>query len=123
MANTPGSGDESTRRRLAFTVVVVSIAGVILISGVALALAGDNRPDMAQLVFSSVLPLLGTWVGTVLAFYFARENLKAATESTLALSGRTDTGTPVTEVMIDASTWTAYDLGPADPPEAAKLAD
>jgi hypothetical protein len=35
-------------------------------------------------VFASVLPLIGTWVGAVLAFYFSRDNLQAASETTLS---------------------------------------
>jgi hypothetical protein len=68
-----------------------------------------------------MLPLFGTWVGTVLAFYFARENLDAATRSTesavrsaAALSGR-DMATPVTQVMIPEAKFHAYDLGGQDP--------
>jgi hypothetical protein len=33
-----------------------------------------------------VLPMIGTWVGTVLAFYFGREQLEAATRSFTALA-------------------------------------
>ncbi len=61
---------------------------------------------MARLVFASTVPLLGTWIGTVLAFYFARENLEAAsnaqqraTESTAALAGIAPS-TPVAQVLI-----------------------
>ena len=55
------------------------------------------------------LALLGTWVGTVLAFYFARENIQAATESTLRFAGL-ETATPVARVMIRESDFVAYDL-------------
>lgn len=36
-----------------------------------------------------LLPLLGAWVGTVLACYFSRENYVAATENNAALLGLT----------------------------------
>ena len=119
----PKDGDLTTRRGLAIGLVAVSVLGVVAISIVVILSAGDARDDMAQLVFSSVLPLFGTWVGTILAFYFARDNLQAATASTLALTGRGETGTPVTEVMIAESDWTAYDLGASELPEAIPLAD
>jgi hypothetical protein len=45
-----------------------------------------DRAATTRLVFVSVLPLFGTWVGTVLAFYFAGRNLEAATASTRSLS-------------------------------------
>jgi hypothetical protein len=110
VAEPPGPGDVSTRRWLAFGLVGLSVIGVVVIATVAIAEAGNSRAETSRLVFSSILPLFGTWVGTVLAFYFARENLQAATESTLALTGR-ETATPVTRVMIRESDWIAYDAG------------
>jgi hypothetical protein len=104
-------GDARTRARLAIWIVALSIVGIALASAVALIFATpDNRPEMARLVFASVLPLLGTWVGTVLAFYFVRENLQAATESTARLVGRIQPRTPVLEVMIPKARIISYDL-------------
>ena len=124
MAATSKDGDSSTRKWLAMGLVALSVLGIVVVSGVAILSAEDSaRGDMSQLVFSSVLPLLGTWVGTVLAFYFARDNLQAATESTLALTGRAETGTPVTDVMIPESDWITYDLGANERPEDIKLLD
>jgi CBS domain-containing protein len=37
--------------------------------------------DVTRQVFTALLPLLGTWVGTVLAFYFSKDNYQAASES------------------------------------------
>src|SRR5436309_3092423 len=98
MAVATRGSDASTRKWLAGGIVAASIVGIVIASTVALIAAGSNRPETSRLVFSSVLPLLGTWVGTVLAFYFARDNLEAATQSTLQLAG-IETGTPVTRVM------------------------
>lgn len=104
-------GDARTRARLAITIVSLSVVGVAVASAVALIFATEaNRPEMARLVFASVLPLLGTWVGTVLAFYFARENLQAATESTARLVGRIQPRTPVLEVMIPRTRIISHDL-------------
>jgi CBS domain-containing protein len=79
--------------------VIVSVAGVVVISVVVIALASDHD-SASQLVFTAVLPLFGTWVGTVLAYYFAKENLKTATETTRRLLGSLPDETLVTEVMI-----------------------
>jgi hypothetical protein len=121
----PKAKDVNTRQYLAVGIVVLSIAGITAISWVVIALADDaSRPEMARMVFSAVLPLLGTWVGTVLAFYFARDNLQAATESTLALVGdRLDQKTPVTAVMIPAGQIVAYDLGADEQASAVLLKD
>jgi hypothetical protein len=113
------SGDAWTRERLALVVVGASFLSIVLIAGAAIALA-DNRGSTARLVFTSVLPVIGTWVGTVLAFYFARENLEAATSSTLALTGR-EIETPVTKVMIPEADFIALDLGADQKLEDVKL--
>lgn len=121
MANDAQIPDMGTRKWLAISIVGASVAGVVVISGVAIGLAGSSRADTSRLVFSSVLPLLGTWVGTVLAFYFARENLQAATESARQLAGL-DLDTPVTRVMIRDTQITAYDLGPGERVQDVPLA-
>ncbi|MFE7720697.1 hypothetical protein ACFU44_16830 [Nocardia rhizosphaerihabitans] len=89
------------RSRLAAWVVGLSLAAITALSILVVALAGpSDRGTVSQLVFSSVLPLLGTWVGTVLAFYFARENFEAATKSTLQLSAGYEKDDSVADVMI-----------------------
>jgi hypothetical protein len=118
------ASDGSTRNLLAIGIVGVSVAGITVIAVAAIAFAGaKNRPETSRLVFTAVLPLFGTWVGTVLAFYFARDNLQAATESTLRLSGINDPAKPVTSVMIPESDWVAYSVKDADDAGAATLED
>jgi hypothetical protein len=121
-AGSRSPSDASIRRWLAAGIVGASILGVVVVSVVAIWTAGKDRAETSRLVFSSVLPLLGTWVGTVLAFYFARENLAAATESTLRLAG-IETTTPVTSVMIREAEFIAYDLGTSDKADDIPLAD
>src|SRR5215208_3802284 len=118
MARPRISGDAWTRTLIALVVVGAALVSIVVISGVAIALA-DDASETSRLVFTSVLPLLGTWVGTVLAFYFARENLEAATDSTLALAGKTDT--PVTKVMIREGDILAHDLAANQDPKTVKL--
>ncbi|MDQ0000101.1 MULTISPECIES: hypothetical protein [Pseudarthrobacter] len=100
MQSSKESDDARTRALLAIVVVSLGLVGMAMVSATALWLASaQNRPEMARLVFASILPLLGTWVGTVLAFYFARENMSAATENTARLLGL-QSSTPVTAVMV-----------------------
>jgi CBS domain-containing protein len=95
--------DASTRSKLALYVCGAGVLGITAISIVLLAASDDkHRPEMARLVFASVLPLLGTWIGTILAFYFARENLQAASSTTLEtlkLAGTFPEGAKVGDVM------------------------
>ncbi|WP_182353894.1 CBS domain-containing protein [Flaviflexus huanghaiensis] len=96
--------DAAVRSRLALLVSLVGVVGICLISVVLLAFSNDeDRPEMARLVYASVLPLIGTWIGTILAFYFAKENLQAAsttTLETLKLSGVFSEETKAADVMI-----------------------
>lgn len=116
--------ESRTRTWLALAIVGLSVVGIAAVSAVAMIWASDaDRPEAARLVFSAVLPLLGTWVGTVLAFYFARENLQAATDSTIRLAGGLRADTPVTEVMIPRTAITAVKLAANQNAEDVPLAD
>ena len=67
----------------------------------------------AQLLLSSLLPLFGTWVGTVLAFYYSKESFKSASRGTLDLVrsiGQRLSSTRVTEVMMPASEMITLDV-------------
>lgn len=114
---TTSSGTSDTeaskfRSRLAGWIIGLSVVGISLISAAAILLAesGDSRAETTRLVFGSVLPLFGTWVGTILAFYFARENFAAATESTLRLTGQLTPETPVREAMIPRNAMVVHQL-------------
>jgi hypothetical protein len=124
------NSDARTRARLAIVVVSLSLVGIALVSLTALVFASDaNRPEMGRLIFASTLPLLGTWVGTVLAFYFARENLSAATESTSAATDSAarlfglQTTTPITEVMIPKARMISHILAAGADVQAVKLVE
>jgi hypothetical protein len=75
--------DSSIRHTVARGVLYTSIGGVILLSATTIGLSFWSKDvlDAAKFVFGSVLPLLGAWVGTLLAYYFSRENFEAATKS------------------------------------------
>ena len=66
---------------------VLAIAGAGIL-GVALVTLGGAAwsgakefAQTSQLVFNALLPLLGTWIGTVLAYYFSRKNFETASQS------------------------------------------
>jgi hypothetical protein len=60
--------------------------GVVVLSAV-IVLSGADQPR-AQLVLTADLPVIGTWVGTVLAYYFSKENLETATRSVAATASQ-----------------------------------
>ncbi|SEB77086.1 hypothetical protein [Rhodococcus koreensis] len=111
MAKQPKYGNTRFRDQLAFWIILPSFAGILAISVLMVIYAApDNREEVARLVFSAVLPLFGTWVGTVLAFYFARDNFEAASESTLRLTGLLNRSSAVAELMIPRSQMVVHTL-------------
>jgi len=76
------SKESGYRHLIAMVVLVGSFLGLIGLSVVIIkgsAEKGDYA--MTKDVFNALLPVFGTWVGTLLAFYFSRENFKAAADS------------------------------------------
>lgn len=92
---------DGTRTALAFIVMFLGMAGVVILGIIAMSNAKDQEKT-SQLVFTAVLPLLGTWVGAVLAFYFSRDNLQAGSQTTIDAVRSLQTGAstgPVTDFM------------------------
>lgn len=88
--------------------IIAGFTGIVAISAVTLWLTTD-KDRSAQLIFASVIPLVGTWIGAVLAFYFSRDNQQAGSDTTLdtidsvrAAIGA-DAQTEVTSVMTPIS--------------------
>lgn len=75
--------------RLVFwATMAVSLLGVAVLVGAGIAESKGEKGaflQTAQLLLSALLPLFGTWVGTVLAFYYSKENFQAASQGTLDL--------------------------------------
>lgn len=72
---------------LAYVVVTFAFLGIFAIAWQVIKVGG-GRPfdankalETAKFVFGAILPLLGTWVGAVLAHYFQKESLAAANQS------------------------------------------
>jgi hypothetical protein len=85
--------DAATRGLLGRNVLLIgSIAIVVLAAALIVAFAllaylqigqlGNKIDTLLMSVFTTVIPLIATWVGTVLAFYFGTENFRQAAEST-----------------------------------------
>lgn len=82
--------ERSGRFWMVVGMTVLSVLGVTTLAIVIIATsASGEKSATAQLVLTAVLPLLGSWVGTILAFYFSRENLEAATNSVTQLANLT----------------------------------
>jgi hypothetical protein len=58
----------------------IAAIAVIALSGAAVT-GAQQFAQTSQVVFNALLPLMGTWVGTVLAYYFSRKNFETASQS------------------------------------------
>ena len=70
-------------RLVLWSTIALVLLGVVVMVG---AYRSDNPNQIlntSQLLLSSLLPLFATWVGTVLAFYYTKENYQSATQGTL----------------------------------------
>ncbi len=85
--------DSKFRTSLAKTVTTWALVAILAIAGLIIVVAGINAIrapspkgmsdffDIAKYVLGVLLPLIGAWVGTVLAFYFGQVNFEAASKS------------------------------------------
>ena len=106
--------ESSFRHWLAGSITGISIVGAVILGVVAIL-----RPNSAaQTILGTVLPVIGTWVGTVLAFYFSKESLQVATQSVNAIARQLTAderlrSKPVQSVMIPRGEMFAV-RGPAE---------
>lgn len=88
----------------------------------------DGAFRVIQYVFTALLPLWGTWVGTVLAFYFTKENFQAATENAQKMMEQLSPreklqSLNVLDIMISYDQLKKADLNNDEVPEEIKLSD
>jgi len=107
-------------RTIALWVVIGSVVCVASASALGLLLSHvvDKADDFVikwKELMGVLLPVLGTWVGTVLAFYFSKENFDAANRSVRAMVSRISAGDQLKaisakEVMIPEKSITTIKL-------------
>ena len=90
--------------------IIVSLAAIILIGTISVVAiqVSDTKTETAQYVLTSVLPLLGAWVVTVLAFYFSNDSWRVAAQGVVDLTRSLTPqerlkSIPVQSVMIKVS--------------------
>jgi hypothetical protein len=117
--------DGTTRQFLTLSIFGVSALGILALAIATIlgATAEADRKENVRLVFAAIVPLLASWVGTVIAYYYSRENLAAATNSVTQLAkvgAQKLESIPVTQKMIPRG---KIDTKPLAELEAAKLKD
>lgn len=112
--NSTNPADNSTsifdaRWNVAYIVLVFSLSAMTILGVAALITIGNvesaEKFEAAKDILSILLPVIGAWVGTVLAFYFGRENFESAARTTQNLvrqltSDEKLRATPASSVMI-----------------------
>ena len=89
LSDKASKSDVVTRNLLTYILVIISILGVVVLSVTAIAVSpAGQQLETVKYVLSVVLPMLATWVGTVLAYYFSKENFSAASQSVTAMAAR-----------------------------------
>jgi len=68
------------RNVIALIITLVILGATVYVAVEAIRRAEDAKKGL-EFVAQTLLPLWGTWIGTILAFYFSRENFEAATQS------------------------------------------
>ncbi|HUM46346.1 MAG TPA: hypothetical protein PLD84_05430 [Chitinophagales bacterium] len=86
----------------------------------------ENLLKVLQTLFTAILPLFGTWIGTVLAFYYTKENLQAANQSVRDLVDKVTSAKKLEaikakDVMIPVEKLTYLEFKTTDDPAAFKL--
>lgn len=114
--------DGFTRSTIAFILLGAGALLIAAVAGVAIIFAGpDERADTSRLVFTTLVSVVGTWIGTILAFYFGAANVKAGSEATvsaLQAAGQLAGDTPVSKEMTPVGSFNPIrrvaDLAEAD---------
>ncbi len=95
---------------IAIVVAIMLVGQVVILTGGSLADSEQRSEDFFEVgryVLGVILPVVSAWIGTVLAFYFSRENYEAAARSTANLVRQITTSaeklqaTSVRSVMIN----------------------
>lgn len=102
---------------LYISLIIVSLLGLCAIASVFYTEENAKKFSDIKDVLTIILPLIGTWVGTVLAFYFSRENYAAAAQQATNLLRQLTPeqrleSIPVTDAMLDMSADTTLKLFP-----------
>lgn len=137
-ASSPGAAapdaDGILRSRIAPIVVIAGSVAILMLALVliyAFHVASQENNEIHQQygtllngIFTAVLPVFATWVGTVIAFYFSNESYKVANEAVRdATAGMVDKlrRTAVKTAMIPLARTVAHRLDPAQPLGGAPL--
>lgn len=106
--------------KFVFAIMGVIVLGALVVIGISLWQEGADSYQNIKDLLSVLLPVLGTWAGTILAFYFTKENFAAASKSNIELHKALNpvqeklASIMVTDTMINLSEATTLTLAKAE---------
>jgi hypothetical protein len=119
-----GQPDEGKNQTKSFTntfatVLIVLSGGVLLMLLIMAACYMCNKDAFANVkeLFNILLPVIGTWMGTLLAFYFSKDNFAAASKQANELADKMNAtdqtlqAFKVSDVMIKPTDGSLLELG------------
>ena len=105
-----------------FTILLVGAAVIVTV-----ALSEPQKTDeTVLLVFNAIVPVVATWVGAIITFYFSADNFEVATTQTLRAFGRDGAhlkSIPVIRAMIPFARMQTLTLLPPGQTGGATIAD
>lgn len=114
-SETPAANESPLRNRIALSILAASAVAITLLAIVAVWVDPKNN---ALTIFNITLPVFSSWVGTVLAFYFGRENFESANSQVRQminkLSPEERAAAPIASIMRKADVTTHVKLPAAD---------
>lgn len=100
------------RDRLSWVILIGSLS-VITILAIIVIIQSDSK-DTTMSIFNMVLPVAASWVGTILAFYFGRQNFESANKQVREMIQQSSTeqrkDIVVTTIMKPFADMTQYKL-------------
>lgn len=124
---------DTARDRLAPLVLLFGGVGIVILSlAVIIALAviaareGTLRAKfdtVLMTIFTAVLPVFATWVGTVIAFYFSNESFRSAAQAAREAAQPPPEAPTVDSVMIPYDRIGRMEVGSLDDAKKLKVAD
>jgi len=100
------------RDRLSWVILIGSLAVITILALVVIFQSNDSKTTMN--VFNMILPVAASWIGTILAFYFGKQNFESANKQVREMMQQTSPeqrkATPVTTIMKPFADMAQYKL-------------
>ena len=120
-SNTPANG--KSRNVLAYAILIFSGSAITILALVAIIM----KPADTMTILNTVFPVLASWVGTILAFYFGRENFESANkqvrEMVEKLTPEQRAKSPVTAIMRKISDMEVFEIPQGKGDQDFKIVD